>query len=312
MKYEELLNEWLDSYIRISIKQRTYIRYKEIIDLHIVPSLGKYEINEIVPIMIQKFIIKLLSEKNDVTNSVLSTNTVNGIISVIKSSFKYALLLGLINNDIIINIKRPKAIEKSVECFTLLEQKQIEKYIDNKNKDYLYGIIICFYTGLRIGELLALKWDDIDFINGELYVNKTCYYGKAKNGNFCMMTNNPKTDSSNRIIPIPREILKMLKKIKKNSTSNYVISNHNKQINVRSYQRTFTLILNKLSISHKGFHSIRHTFATRALECNMDVKTLAEILGHKNPTITLKRYAHSLMKHKKEMMNKIGMLFERK
>lgn len=77
---------------------------------------------------------------------------------------------------------------------------------------------------------------------------------------------------------------------------------------VRSYQNTFKLLLKRLKIPHKGFHAIRHTFATRALECGMDVKTLAEILGHKNPTITLKRYAHSMMEHKKEMMNRLGEL----
>ena len=77
---------------------------------------------------------------------------------------------------------------------------------------------------------------------------------------------------------------------------------------VRSYQKTFELLLKRLRIPHKGFHSLRHTFATRALECGMDVKTLSEILGHKNPTITLKRYAHSMMEHKAEMMNRLGKL----
>ena len=77
---------------------------------------------------------------------------------------------------------------------------------------------------------------------------------------------------------------------------------------VRSYQRTFELLLKKLNISHKGFHSLRHTFATRAIECDIDVKTLAELLGHKNATITLNRYAHSLLEHKVDMMNRLGKL----
>jgi integrase len=79
---------------------------------------------------------------------------------------------------------------------------------------------------------------------------------------------------------------------------------------MRSYQRTFESLLIKLNIPHKGFHALRHTFATRALECGMDVKTLSEILGHKNPTITLNRYVHSLLEHKTEMMNRLGKLLQ--
>ena len=79
-------------------------------------------------------------------------------------------------------------------------------------------------------------------------------------------------------------------------------------VSVRSYQRSFELLLKKLHIAHRGFHSLRHTFATRALECGMDVRTLSEILGHKNPTVTLNRYAHSLLEHKAAMMNRLGKL----
>ena len=90
--------------------------------------------------------------------------------------------------------------------------------------------------------------------------------------------------------------------------SQEVYTNGSNLISIRSYQRTFSLLLNKLDIPHRGFHSLRHSFATRALECGMDVKTLSEILGHKSPTVTRNRYVHSLMEHKKEMMNRLGRL----
>ena len=90
------------------------------------------------------------------------------------------------------------------------------------------------------------------------------------------------------------------------SKCEYVISYNDKPLLVRTYQRTFDLLLKKLNIPHRGFHSTRHTFATRAIECGMDVKSLSEILGHKNATITLNRYAHSLWEHKTDMMNKIS------
>lgn len=123
------------------------------------------------------------------------------------------------------------------------------------------------------------------------------------------MIDTPKTECSERVIPIPKQLLTRLIEYKKLSSGSYVVFGkgvHGAQI--RSYQKSFELLLNRLNLPHKGFHSLRHTFATRALECGMDVKTLSEILGHKNPTITLKRYAHSMLEHKTEMMNKLGKL----
>jgi len=153
-----------------------------------------------------------------------------------------------------------------------------------------------------------LEWSDIDITKGELIVSKTCHYGKDERNSFGRITDTPKTKSSVRTIPIPKQLMPHLRAIKKKSCSTHVVSNGSKLISVRSYQRSFSTLLKKLNIPHRGFHSLRHTFATRALECGMDVKTLSEILGHKNPTVTLNRYAHSLMKHKREMMNKLGKL----
>lgn len=171
-----------------------------------------------------------------------------------------------------------------------------------------FGFLLCLYTGLRIGELLALEWSDIDFTKNELSVSKTCYDGKDENGRFCRITDKPKTVNSIRIVPIPKQLIPLLREQKKKATNEFVVSNGVKVISVRSYQKTFAILLKNLNILHRGFHCLRHTFATRALECGMDVKTLSEILGHKNPTITLNRYVHSLMEHKKDMMNKVGKL----
>ena len=174
----------------------------------------------------------------------------------------------------------------------------------------MFGVVLCLYTGLRIGELLALEWKDIDFSNGTISVTKTCYDGKDNNGKYTRITDTPKTPTSQRVIPFPKQLISYLKSVRKQDKSDFVVSSgSNKSLSVRAYQRSFELLLKKLNISHKGFHALRHTFATRALECGMDVKTLSEILGHKNATVTLNRYVHSLMEHKKDMMNRVGKLF---
>lgn len=303
MKYAEWLDIWLENYIKPSVKVRTYERYALIIDKHISTDVGKCEISELSALVLQNFITKLLESGNCKTGNGLSANSVNAIISVLQSSLQTAHLIGVANEYTANKIKRPKLIERPVECFSLKEQKQIEQAVLNSKKDKLFGILLCLYSGLRIGELVALQWSDIDFAKGNLTVSKSCHDGK--NG---LIIDEPKTATSRRTIPLPKQLMPLVKMLKKRSDSDFVVSSHGKPVSVRSYQRSFELLLKKLDIPHRGFHSLRHTFATRAIECGMDVKTLSEILGHKNPTVTLNRYAHSLMEHKQDMMNRLGKL----
>ena len=172
----------------------------------------------------------------------------------------------------------------------------------------VHYILLCLYSGLRVGEMLALKWSDVDFQKGLMTISRSCHDGKDKSGKYTRIEDTPKTSSSRRIIPLPKQLLSILREEKKKSDSVYIISSKGNPLSVRSYQRSFDLLQKKLNIPHRGFHSLRHTFATRALECGMDVKTLSEILGHKSPTVTLNRYVHSLMEHKQDMMNKLGKL----
>ena len=141
------------------------------------------------------------------------------------------------------------------------------------------------------------------------YVTKTCYDSKDELGKYCRINSTPKTETSRRVIPLPKQIIPLLKETKKKNNSKYVVGNGDRIISVRSYQRSFELLLKKLNIQHHGFHALRHTFATRAIECGMDVKSLSEILGHKNSTITLNRYVHSFMAHKRDFMNRLGKIF---
>lgn len=299
MKYEQWLSEWLEYYVKPRTKFKTYSVYKQQVEKHIIPALGEIKIKELKSVLIQKYVVDLI-------NKGFSPNTVNGIINIIRNSLKTAVIIGLIDNNQADLIQRPKTREKQVDCFSKDEQKKIEHYIIDKQKYRLYGIIIALYTGLRIGELLALTWDDVDMKKCAISISKTCrdYW---ENGEYKKIIDTTKTQSSQRVIPFPKQILPLLKELKQKTGNEYVVvgkSIYGAQI--RSYQRSFDALLKKLKLSHKGFHSLRHTFATRAMECGIDVKTLSEILGHKNPAITLNRYAHSLFEHKINMMNKLG------
>ncbi|HBD06013.1 MAG TPA: hypothetical protein DCY93_01195 [Firmicutes bacterium] len=301
MQYKDWLNEWLTYYVKPATKVRTYNKYLRQVQKYIIPQLGKYEIDDLSAHILQKFAVCF-------SNQGLAPNTVNGIIAVIKSSLKKAVALGAAKNEFTKGITRPKVREKEVNCFTINEQRKIETYILNSKDNKLFGVVFCLYTGLRIGELLALKQEGIDIHKGIITVSKTCM-DAWKNGKYIKILFSPKTETSNRTIPIPKQLLPKIKELKKASSCEYFICGRGKYgSQVRSYQKTFDRLLKKLKIPHKGFHSLRHTFATRALECGMDIKTLAEILGHKNTMVTLNRYTHSLLEHKTDMMNKLGRL----
>ena len=304
MKYADWLSIWLNHFIKPNAKARTFARYEQLIRTHIAPKIGKNEMDDVTPLLLQSFTAKLLSGGNEKTGGGLSAGTVNAIISVLQNSLRTAHLYGYVKEYTADKIRRPKRHERCIECFTLSEQKKIEGAVLTDKKTKLFGIVLCLYTGLRIGELMALKWGDMDLRQGFLTVSRSCH--DSSEGT---VFDEPKTETSRRIIPLPKQLLPKLKSIKKNSTSDFVVSAGEGTVSVRSYQRSFELLLKRLHIAHRGFHSLRHTFATRALECGMDVKTLSEILGHKNPTITLNRYAHSLPEHKIAMMNRLGKLF---
>lgn len=296
MIYSEWAGIWYRNYVQPYKKISTTQKYRDVLKKHVIPILGYVPVKALNGEIIQRFVCKL--------NETYSSGTVNTVIAVLLKSLNDARINGVISAGDMPAFHRPQKVLRRVECFNSKEQRSIEKYILESKKKRLFGIIICFYTGLRIGELLALEWSDVDLENGRLNVNKSCHYGRDVNGVYKRIVEAPKTESSDRIVPIPRELTKYFKMMDTGDCLN-VVSHNGKPVPTRTYQAAFTSILKKLGIENRCFHSIRHTFATRALESGMDVRTLSELMGHKNPSVTLSRYAHSLIEHKTLMMEKL-------
>ncbi len=306
MKLNDWLDVWLNKYTKHTVKLRTYDRYKYIIEKHINSELGDYELDDLNPQVLQDFVINKLNQGNLKTGTGLANNSVIGIVNVLKQALSLAVSLEIISKEYTDKIKLPNPTEKPVNAFEKADQQKLEQYCMNSKKANHIGIVICLYTGLRIGELLALTWEDVDFENGLLKVNKETYRIK-QNDIYETIIDKPKTKTSTRLIPVPKTLLAKLKELKKKSKFDHIIStNKNTIVGTRSYQRTFETILKKLGIPYQNFHSLRHTFATRAVEIGIDVKSLAELMGHKNATVTLQRYTHSLLSYKTDIMNKLG------
>lgn len=277
----------------INLKDRTKNLYFYLTKQYIVPYFQDFGIEDVKKETLQEYLI-FLSNKN------LSTNTIKLVWRIVKNVVKDNKVEIDLNNIVI-----PKTHEKQVDAFSKHEQKQIEEKLAISKSPKHIGILLALYLGLRLGEILALVWEDIDFFNKVVNIRRTVYVEKNN-----LKYSTPKTTSSTRTIPLPHFLEPILKKIKAKSTCEFVVSQNNRPIFPRTYQHFFKSLQNKAKIEKpKGFHSLRHTFATRALELGMDIKSLADILGHKNPTVTLNRYAHSMMDYKKSMMNKIGKLY---
>ena len=306
MTTQTLLTEWLEFYQKEHIKARTYSRYEGLISMHIVPTLGEKNIAKVTRREVQEFLTQQKKDGNMRNGEKLSATSTNMMLSVLKLAFEYACDMEYIEENPCIRVRRTKAESKKIEAFTVEEQRAIETEISCTDDRRLHGILLCLYSGLRIGELLGLTWNDVDLERGVIKITKTVYREKDENGIWHLCVDTPKTKASDRVIPLPEYILAMLRHDYETARTPYVVENKKgERMSIRSYQYIFEKLTERAGVRKLNFHALRHTFATRAIECGMDIKTVADIMGHQNASITLNRYAHCMLDHKIEMMQKL-------
>ena len=286
MKLKDIVMQYLEN-IKYSIKKKTYLFYLQVNDIYIVvfnKEISLSNLNEFLVSIKEKF----------------SYSTTKLIKSLVNRSLNFAFENGLTKEKMVITLHLKNQQIRKVQALEKQEQARLEKYILENEKKYHYGILLSLYTGLRLGEVIALKWQNVDIKNKLIYIDKSVG-SISQNHKILAIESSPKTQSSIREIPISKQLLILLKKLKQVSTTDNVIVSHNgKQIQSRAYQKSFENLLKKLHIKHYGFHSLRHTFATRLLENGVDIKTISELLGHSSPTITLNRYVHTNLQNKRK------------
>lgn len=308
MKTQTLLADWLECYEKERVKHQTYTRYHGLITAHINPAIGERHVEALSRRDIQAFLSHQRATGNIRTGGgKLSAASANLLLTVLKLAFEYACDMKIIPQNSCTRIRRSREDARKVEAFTKAEQRKIETAILTSNDPRLFGILLCLYTGVRIGELLGLEWSDVDLERGVIQINKTVYHGKDENGEWRLVVDKPKTKASDRVIPLPYYITKMLTERRASAIEGVYIIESKKggRMPIRTYQYMFERLTEKVGVRKLNFHALRHTFATRAIECGMDIKTLSEILGHQNASTTLNRYAHSMLDTKIEMMNRL-------
>lgn len=283
-------------YVKIS----TYSAYVLILENHLLPVFG--DMSEVEEEKVQNFI--LLKIQQD-----LSIKTVKDMLIVLKMIVKFGAKLGWITHKEW-SLKYPTMQEgKTLEVLSIAHHKRILQYIGGHFTFRNLGIYICLTTGMRIGEICALTWNDIDMVNGVICVRRTIERIYSVDGNkryTKVIIGLPKTRSSIRDIPMNKELIKMIRPLKKIVNGDfYVLTNEEKPTEPRTYRNYYKRLMEQLDIPPLKFHGLRHSFATRCIESNCDYKTVSVILGHSDIGTTLNLYVHPNMEQKKKCIDKM-------
>ena len=306
LKYEEWLDIWMEKE-RFFIKESTYATYTNIIENHLKPVLGKKKINNITNEDLQNFIILKLSTSKKNLEKGLALKTVKDMTVLIKNTLKTATQNKLIPFQNF-QCKFPSSFSKSdLKTFSVEEQKILFKYLINNQNSKNLGILLCLQTGLRLGEICGLQWQDINLEKSTLTICRTLQkiYIKEKNKSYSKtIISTPKTKTSNRIIPLNIDFINLIKPFQQNK-NNYFITNSTNYLKPHCYRYYYQKLLHFLNLPKLRFHSLRHTFATQAIELGIDCKTISEILGHANMNTTLNLYVHPKTEYKRKCLDLI-------
>lgn len=297
--FEEIVELWRADKKQY-VKRSTYSAYSLLIMNHLLPEFSdKTDVSEI---MVQDFVFKKLEQG-------LSQKSVKDILAVLKMILRFAVKHGYIDHQEL-GVRFPTEREHpEVEVLTRANQKCIMKYVQDHFTFPNLGIYICLSAGLRIGEVCALTWDDIDTERGVIRVSKTIqriYVVEGEKKHTEVIIDTPKSKNSIREIPIVRDLLKMIKPIKKVVNGKfYVLTNSLQPTEPRTYRNYYKRLMADLDMPKLKFHGLRHSFATRCIESKCDYKTVSVLLGHSNISTTLNLYVHPNMEQKKRCVEQM-------
>ena len=306
--YENILVSWLESQ-RLSIKESTYARYYQIVYTHLIPDIGRVKIEQLSTKLIEKYVAQLIESGRLDGNGGLSAKTVGDILTIIKSTVDYAKYN---NYPLQCNLDKVNIKQQNEEMRVLsVEEQQKLTVILLEDTDLIkFGVLLSLYTGIRIGEVCALKWGNLSIDDGVLSVKETMQRIKDTS-NHCIsktkiLITEPKSKCSIRDIPLPSFIISIARGFQSGNNAYVLTGEKNRYIEPRTMQNHFKSLLRASQINDANYHALRHTFATRCIEVGFELKTLSEILGHSNVNITLNRYVHSSLDLKKENMSKLS------
>ncbi|MGX7264245.1 tyrosine-type recombinase/integrase [Enterococcus crotali] len=301
-KYEGTLNEWSADWlkeIKPDVKPSTYSSYSTKLTHHILPVLGNQPIYMIKKNQVEYWLNSLRDE--------LAISSIHATYRVLRSCLNYAVKRSLIIKNPCTDVQLPKQKSSTVQSLTKQEQERLEK-VAKQHKAGL-PILIALETGMRIGEIAGLKWQDIDFLEQVIRVKRTLQRVATEGARQKteLVELSPKSSNSVRIIPLSQNMSCLLQKMQKEAQSDYVVGKR-KALEPRVINYHFKQICQKAQLPPVHFHALRHTFATRCLENGATVATISDLLGHSSIKMTLDTYISSFLTEKRKAIDSVSSL----
>ncbi len=305
--FSEILQLWLCN-SRLRRKGATEHKYRTMIDRHIVPEIGSLKLSKITAVTVNSLLEQKLKSGRLDKSGGLSPSYVRTMASIIQSAMQFAVEEGYCQ-PLKSAVCKPAIEKKDLRILTKDEQEQLEAFLYGCVDLVGLGIIISLYAGLRIGEICALSWEDIDLVSGVIHIRHTIARvpctDPQKDAKTSLIVDTPKTKASLRDIPISSLLQEQLSTVKSQSSSGFILTDSQAFVSPRTYEYRFHRLLDNCGIDQVNYHTLRHTFATRCIEAGVDVKSLSEMLGHASVAITLNTYVHPSMELKRLQLEKL-------
>lgn len=304
-QYKTLVNNWLKSK-QPMVTPSTHANFVLISENHLIPYFGKKKIGSISIADVQEYVSHLYSKGRMDERGGLTVKTIRDIVLVLRLSLTYAYkeqVIPMLNWDLL-EYPKDTSLKQVISLSKDEEQALIQCIYMNLNRKTA-GLLVALFTGVRIGELCGLQMGDISLIDKTITIRRTVQriYDKKK-GTSYIHVGPPKTFTSARIIPLPSLLVNIIKKYYTDNPTHYFLTGKTKPTEPRTYRQFFARFLKRHDLKSVKFHEIRHTFAVRAIEIpDFDIKSLSEILGHKNVSFTLNVYGSANMQQKTKCMN---------
>lgn len=301
-KFVFYCDEWL-RVRRSRVKESTYIKYNTILEKHIKPCFGELAPEGITSARVAEFTDGLQHKAG------LSPKTVRDILILLRGILKYtsAQIPDALPQ---IEISYPRCVRQEMRVLSREEQGRLAAYLVDNMDACSFGVTLALFTGMRIGELCALRWENISLEERTVLVNATLQRLQDRDAQ-CgartrIVTGAPKSESSTRIIPLTDYTAELCRRMKPQSAAAFVLTGTEKYMEPRTLQYRIEKYCRSCDLEGVHFHTLRHTFATRAVEAGFELKSLSEILGHSSTTVTLDRYVHSSLDMKRRNMEKLA------
>ena len=302
--FRDLLAEWLASR-RPEWKPSTLRRYDFLIQRHILPELGPVLLEHLDAGVINGFLARKQTGGGLADDRGLSPAYVRSMAVVVQSALRYGADRGLCQ-PMAGKVCKPAPEKAEIRILTQPEQQALEQSIYARPDATGLGVFLALYGGLRVGEVCALGWQDVDLEQGLLRIRHTVTRVNAREGQHTdLVLGSPKTAASIRTVPIHRAVLPLLKAAFSAARSPYVIADTDAFVNPRTFTYRYHRLLERAGLPPIHFHALRHTFATRCIAAGVDMKTLSELMGHASITVTMNTYVHSSLETKQQQLAKL-------